>query len=253
MYISSVISTIEMPVASGSILGFWVILCVPFCRFLVFEVVYLNTAYITPRQDRKWKDLCFTDMYPPVMMLTYVLIGQYYIGDIKIQTQSITMFELGYCILAFFCVDFAFYFTHRLMHVPILYRILGHKQHHVLTKPTAYDNIENFSLVDGLTHILAFDRGIRFLSYGVTVWTNRPSLSTNLWFLVFAQWIIVGELQHGGKSLSVETIPLLELSRKILRCKSNLCSLHDMHHRSFTTHYSMTGLPDKLFGTNAIA
>ena len=66
-----------------------------------------------------------------------------------------------------------------------------------------------------------------------------------LYILIFFQWVLVGEMQHGGKDIEIDSIPFLEYIRKIF-ISENMSLLHDNHHSKFNINFSLTGFPDKI-------
>jgi sterol desaturase/sphingolipid hydroxylase (fatty acid hydroxylase superfamily) len=131
------------------------------------------------------------------------------------------------------------------MHIRFIYsQCFGHKVHHQLVKPTSHESGENFTFVDGSTHIIVY-----FLNY--LILKRIMFFDDFLFVLTYSQWVIVGQLQHGGKDVvELDSIPFLEYTRRRF-VKESLCVLHDRHHTLFNKNYSMTGIPDRIFGTKS--
>ena len=238
MFINKVISFPEIiGISTGILIG----LITPFYRLIIFEYIYNKQNYISKRQMKVVnfydlpKELCsFTNI------LTYSVVG-YFLLSKPYDYRIITVFDVCLCVTCFFITDIFFYCTHRLNHLPIFYSSLGHKEHHKLVKPTSYELIENFTLADGLSHILAFCLSIIVLS-------QFTSIDNYQYILMFSQWVLVGELQHGGKDIEIDSIPFVEHIRKLF-INQNMCLIHDTHHSIYNKQYSLTGIPDKVLGT----
>jgi sterol desaturase/sphingolipid hydroxylase (fatty acid hydroxylase superfamily) len=213
----------------------------PTIRILVFEGLFAHVPYLT-RRKKSW------DIYKPNPWCLYVplFIGPYiywYVDSLR----GVSPWEACFASLVFVVVDCWFWVTHRLMHTRILYERLGHKRHHTLHAPTAFDAVENFTVADGLTHYLAFHMGfetVRLFTrlFGIT-------LSQQLWALSLSQWVIVGQLQHGGKNIWIDSIPGVEWLRILTGFGQSLCNVHDLHHGLVSYNYSLTGFADVVAGT----
>ena len=226
----------------GGGLGIFIGILTPLYRFFVFEVIYKSTSYISNRSYEKSFSLC--NLYKLIRLGNVVSLGfaSYMIVPMDgIDFRYISISDVYICILSFFVTDILFYFSHKTMHIRFVYNILGHQEHHKLHKPTSYMIIENFTLTDGLSHIIVF-----YANY--MLMRKIFHIDVFLFSLMYSQWVIIGQLQHGGKNIHLDSIPFLEYIRRVF-VKDTMCLLHDKHHSLYNKNYSMTGIPDKVFGT----
>lgn len=128
--------------------------------------------------------------------------------------------------------DTYFYWTHRMMHIPILYKYF-HKTHHVSINPTPFTSYSFHpveALVEaGIIPVIAF---------------ILPVSPSALIFFLFCQFIynIYG---HSG----YEIIPP-KINKTILGKWLNTSFAHNMHHRHFNKNYGLYFLFwDRLMGT----
>jgi len=75
-------------------------------------------------------------------------------------------------------------------------------------------------------------------------------LSNEVWIAGFLQWFIVGQLQHGGKSiLGAAGVGGVELFRQLLGFSTPMPRLHDIHHTSNKhVNFGLIGHCDYLTG-----
>jgi sterol desaturase/sphingolipid hydroxylase (fatty acid hydroxylase superfamily) len=226
----------------GGWLGIFIGIITPIYRYIVFEVIYKSTSYISNRPYDKSFDLY--NLYKLIRFGNVVslgLVSYMIVPTYDIEFRYISINDVYICILSFFVTDILFYFSHRTMHNRLVYNMLGHQEHHKLHKPTSYMIIENFTLTDGLSHIIVF-----YANY--MLMRQIFHIDAFLFSLMYSQWVIIGQLQHGGKNIKLDSIPLLEYIRGFF-VKDTMCLLHDKHHSLYNKNYSMTGIPDKVFGT----
>ena len=232
-----------MRVWGGGAIGVYIGIVTPIYRYIVFEVIYKSMPYISDRHHEA--TLGWYNLYRLIRLGNCIVLGV--VSHLIVPTDGIIIFryispsDLCKCMLSFFVTDVLFYFSHRAMHNRLVYSLLGHQEHHKLHKPTSHMVIENFTIADGLSHIMVF-----YVSYVLML--QSLHIDTFLFCLLYSQWIIIGQLQHGGKDIQLDSIPGFEFIRRGI-VKETMCFLHDKHHSLYNRNYSMTGIPDKLFGT----
>ena len=226
----------------GGGLGIFIGILTPLYRYMVFEVIYKSTLYISDRSYEKSFELY--NLYKLIRVGNVISLGlvSYIIVPVDdIVFRYISIGDIYKCVLSFFVTDIFFYFSHRTMHNRFVYNTLGHQEHHKLHKPTSYMIIENFTLTDGMSHIIVF-----YANY--ILMRQIFHIDAFLFSLMYSQWVIIGQLQHGGKNIQLDSIPFLEYIRSFF-VRETMCLLHDKHHSLYNKNYSMTGIPDKVFGT----
>ncbi len=136
-------------------------------------------------------------------------------------------------VLTIFLHDAYFYWTHRLMHHPRLYRYL-HKAHHVSTNPTPWA-------------AYAFDPGEAFIQASVFPLIIFLYPIHPLAFLIFMVWqISFNVLGHAGFEIFPSWF-LKSWPGKFLNTPTN----HAMHHQYFRGNYGLYfNLWDRWMGTN---
>ena len=240
IYMAIVVSILRE--CGGGGLGIFIGIITPLYRFTVFEVIYKSIPYISVRPSEKpceWYNIYKLIRLGNVISLglvSYVIVPM---DDIVFRYISIS--DVYKCILSFFVTDILFYCSHRTMHNRFVYNTLGHQEHHKLHKPTSHMIIENFTLTDGMSHVVVF-----YVNY--MLMRQIFHIDAFLVSLMYSQWVIIGQLQHGGKDIQLDSIPFLEYIRSLF-VKDTMCLLHDKHHSLYNKNYSMTGIPDKVFGT----
>ena len=209
-------------------------------RLFIFEVVYKDEPYVTKRPGGE--KLPAVDMYTVNSFLLWTFLGTflfYSVGRLELSVLTVTNFAVLLVLWVF--TDFFFFLLHRGMHIkPIFKRF--HSTHHRLTKPNAYKQCEKFTYPDGVLHIVEY-----VIAYNILV--LFIPIPDEIWLLGLVQWYIVGQLQHGGKSIPQNQIIGLELVRKLCRVGNTFSAQHDLHHTKISANYSMTGIYDKFFGT----
>lgn len=129
--------------------------------------------------------------------------------------------------------DAYFYWTHRLMHHPRLFRAV-HRTHHVSTNPTPWAAY-CFSLVEALVQagigpLLLFTIPMHPLAFGLfMLWQISFNVFGHLGYEIFPHWFLNSPL---GKFLNTPTH-------------------HAMHHEKFRTNFGLYfNIWDRLMGTN---
>eukprot|EP01132_Coremiostelium_polycephalum_P005731 gene5731-7128_t len=155
-----------------------------------------------------------------------LLLFRYYLFDFITLDCDFTSFglfkETLKLVYLLFLADTAFYWSHRFLHIPAVYKI-GHKLHHSHTSPISWTAL----YVHPVEFFLAFG-GIFVLP---CVFVRTDSITQTL-FLVLNMVSLV--VSHSGLH-----IPWIINARH-----------HDSHHRNWTVDFgSKVGIWDKLMGT----
>jgi sterol desaturase/sphingolipid hydroxylase (fatty acid hydroxylase superfamily) len=170
-------------------------------------------------------------LFALIALITFIPLKPY-----TLLYQELSDKSLGYWFLTvipiFFIHDFYFYWAHRLMHHPKLFRSI-HKVHHLSTNPspwTAYAFHPLEALIEvSIIPILAF-----------TVPTHRVVI---VFFMVFQ--IIFNVYAHLGYELFPRGFHKSWLGRWV-----NTSVAHNLHHHRFHGNYGLyTLIWDRLFGT----
>ena len=119
----------------GALAGF----LTPIYRLIIFEYIYKSSDYISHRKKTE-NFLNIFNIYN-IVMIGFVGFFQF---EKTFNYRFLTISDISKCIICFIVIDVFFYLHHKCMHIPFFYSYLGHKEHHILTKPTSYDLFENF-------------------------------------------------------------------------------------------------------------
>ncbi|KAI8798362.1 fatty acid hydroxylase domain-containing protein 2 [Biomphalaria glabrata] len=128
--------------------------------------------------------------------------------------------------LAVFAVveEIGFYYSHRLLHHPRLYKYI-HKKHHEWTAPVGIVSIYAHPVEHVFANLVPPGLGpILMGSHLFTAW------------LFWAIAIVSTTIDHSGYRLPVFLSP----------------DFHDFHHLKFNTNYGVLGILDRLHGTDAL-
>ena len=218
--------------------GLWVVvmgLLVEHGRVAIYEGWYAASPYATPRTVPP-KTGFFREQLPHALL--WVSLGTL----VAPSSLSIGVWSAGdqaVLLAAWLLTDVFFYIGHRTAHHKLLYKS-HHKIHHTLHAPTAWHNCERFTLPDGVSHIMYAVLTSRLLGLGGMQMVAHLS-----------QWFVIGQWQHAGKDVDLNPMPGLAFVRRLAGVPYSLCKQHDLHHATTHFNYSMTGIPDKVFGTTA--
>lgn len=148
----------------------------------------------------------------------FALLGGLY--DVKYQGDFSMMKCLFDMFVALLCIDPFFYCVHRMLHIPMLYKLI-HKKHHEITKPVGmaavYSTVANFYLNDVIPVYLPL------------YITGAHPITVKIWTVISVSNAVI--FAHSGFKW--------------------IASFHDKHHQCFTKNYGTDFFVDKLMGTYA--
>ena len=131
-------------------------------------------------------------------------------------------------VLFVFAEEVLFYYGHRLMHQPALYRRY-HKQHHEFKAPIALAASYAHPVEHALVNVLPLWLG--------PVLCRSHLLTVYIWFVA----AVVGtQLHHCGYRFPLMHVPMDEQP-----------NFHDFHHENFQGNYGLLTVLDRLHGTDA--
>jgi len=219
---------------------FYTILLTLYTRYWLFEIYWSKMPYITPRETG-------TDLHNTsaggLYHYLWILLAAIMFSHVKIDLKGsyiLNGWDHIVLLALWMATDTCFYFYHRFNH---LYLKKIHKIHHSCALPTSCKNVEEFHAFDACGHVICFLIGAKLLCMTMEI-------SNEVWLIGMMQWIIIGQLQHGGKAVDgTSWIFMLEPLRKLVGLKE-MALLHDHHHTSgYPVNFGMTGHCDYLGGS----
>jgi sterol desaturase/sphingolipid hydroxylase (fatty acid hydroxylase superfamily) len=224
-----------------------------YTRLVLFEKIFASTPYITERP----KGTRISSEYPAWDHAAFwVTVGHTMIYNLRsLDYEFLSMSDFYQAVVLYIATDLCFWVSHGIMHTKSFFYPSFHKMHHSVHKPTSYEHCEKFTYIDGISHMVCFWTAYRILfcmaPYNPIFLANGTGLISNrLWLLACVQWYQVGQWQHGGKNIPSNQVPGLQIVMNMCGVKHRMCLLHDLHHTKFNYNFGMTGIWDKLFGTN---
>jgi len=210
-------------------------------RYFVFEILHRDVPYATRR------------VVPTKMVIfskNRFIVGTFIMCCGTILFYNRPFFQIGWLsiydhvlLLLIWVVTDAFFFAlHGAMHVPWLFKTFHYLHHQAVPRPNAFGKCEEFTPIDGLMHFVEYVIATSLINLVIPI-------SNEIWLLGVLQWLIIGQLQHGGKAIWQNQIPGLEIVRRLAGVKHSFCLQHDLHHTKVNSCFSMTGIYDKWFAS----
>jgi len=195
------------------------------CIFLSLPIFHNN--YLVPEMRKKHPPSYNKVLSAAVLSLFNQMLAMPYIIEIMPLCMNTGTTDTDFAMFvkfAFYSVvaDLWFYWTHRLLHHPYLYKHI-HSIHHRWTYPMPIRTL----YCHPIEHILA---NASALIIGPFIW--KGGQNTIMLWTVLATFNAV--LSHSG----------IDLGWPIFTAKK-----HDIHHRILNSNYGTTGISDRLFGT----
>jgi len=219
---------------------YYTILLTIYTRYWLFEIYWAKKPYISPRETGT--DLHNTSaggLYHYLWILLAAIMFSYVKMDLK---RSYILNGKDHLVLLalWMATDTCFYCFHRFNHLCLL---MIHKIHHSCALPTSCMNVEQFHALDACGHVICYLVGSKLLFFTMDI-------SFEVWLVGMMQWIIIGQMQHGGKAVDgTSWIFMLEPLRKLVGLKE-MSLLHDHHHTSgCPVNFGMTGHCDYFGGS----
>lgn len=216
-------------------------------RFFVFGYFYSERSYVTRRETGKLVLFDDTIIYiydKTKHLLFWSFLYMFYLSTYTLEDwkyQGYNYLDTLLLMICWVCSDAFFFVIHSAMHTRLMYRWF-HKLHHRISKPTENTDNETFTLIDGVMHMLESFSALFLIGRFVEI---NPTIHN----LALSQWFIVGQIQHGGKDIPQNQIPMLKQLRWCFGLRNSLALQHDKHHTLNNCNFSMTGLFDLAFGT----
>jgi len=228
-------------------------------RKLVFCGLYHDRPYCTPRPNEhpvlnKLSSLEAHPYFPYWLAfhICYFLAYPYSVapeGSTLMDSFSNTISLVDWFVLAalWLVTDVIFTIYHRSNHV---YNYKAHKPHHGLAHPTPYQPDDHFWIFDGTGHVVCYMCGAFTVQMAMEV--IGMEMTSMVWWLGCYQWMILGQIHHGGKDVDANMVVGMEFLRQGLGFTASMTYLHDVHHQCTNYNYGMTGMGDQwIFGTLA--
>lgn len=213
------------------ILFFWMLFFILYFIFVRFY--HKNSKQINKENSIKW----FEIKYSIISLLIYffIIIWVFYLLENWVISFSLDFWweVILYLVLFVLYHDVYFYFSHRFMHTPLLYRY-GHIQHH----KSRYSNIMS-----------AYNFGV--LEAFIYVWAIFPIFIFDLNIYAFLWAVFINDFGNIIWHSGYEYFSKKEIrSNKLFRFLAT-ASYHDSHHTNSKGNYSLYfGYLDKLFWTD---
>jgi lathosterol oxidase len=209
--------------------------------FFLFYVVLKNSLWFRKVQKRmpKWtdygRDITFSmisiSIFATVSMITFYYLGEYSNRYKEIGEYGWTYYIFGW-VWMLFIHDAYFYWMHRTMHLPILFKYV-HLIHHKSTNPSPWTAYA-FHPLEAILEAMI----IPILAFGIPL--HGTSIGS---FLLFQ--ILYNIYGHLGFELYPKNFHKTRIGRWI-----NTSVAHNLHHKGFDGNYSLYFLFwDRVMGT----
>jgi len=195
-----------------------------YARYALFELWWGSTPYITPRETGTDLHNTSADGY---YHWAWIIMGTFMFSYLKMDLETFYILKpIDYLKLLalFISTDNMFFLYHRFGHSKFYF--MYHRIHHKCTAPTACVNVDLFHTLDATGHIICYLIGAQIIYQFVDI-------SDEVWMAGLLQWFVVGQLQHGGKSiLGAAGVGGVEPLRQMFGFTTPMPVLHDIHHTS---------------------
>ncbi|XP_071951499.1 fatty acid hydroxylase domain-containing protein 2-like [Antedon mediterranea] len=178
-----------------------------------------------PVDKARLKEACLVVLFnqvfsiPITAVLYPLMVKRANIFSSQLPTFQRVLLDLVVSVIA---VEFAFYYSHRFLHHPSVYKWI-HKKHHQWTAPVGIISLYAHPIEHVLSNFLPVALGPMIMgSHMMTTW---------LWFLLA---IFTTVIVHSGYHLPLMPSP----------------EAHDFHHLKFTNNYGVLGFLDRLHNTD---
>jgi len=226
------------------ILTVFVFLAVPMWRFFIFETLFESRPYITERNEDYWDKEVYAGRFLFRFIIFWFIVlfaclqqWEFTVTDFVI----VSTYDHAVLCVLWIMTDLCFAVYHQFNHV---YNYKRHKWHHTLAKPTALQPCEffGFGVYDATGHVVCFLIASVITYYGMFTYNSHQ------FWMGCIQWIIAGQIHHGGKDVDANIIVGLEFLRRAAGFKITMPYLHDLHHSETHCNFGMTGFGDVLYG-----
>jgi len=212
-----------------------------YARYSLFELWWGSAPYISPRETGNDLHNTSADGY---YHYYWIVLGTFMFSYLKMDFDTfyiLNPWDYLQLLALFISTDNMFYLYHRFGHSKLYFKF--HRIHHKCTLPTACVNVDLFHTLDATGHILCYLSGARI----ICMFTD---ISNEVWIAGLLQWFVVGQLQHGGKSiLGAAGVGGLEPLRQLFGFSTPMPRLHDLHHTSNRhVNFGLTGHCDYITG-----
>eukprot|EP01095_Lingulamoeba_sp_RSL-Kostka_P012319 TRINITY_DN4861_c0_g1_i1.p1 TRINITY_DN4861_c0_g1~~TRINITY_DN4861_c0_g1_i1.p1 ORF type:complete len:271 (-),score=40.34 TRINITY_DN4861_c0_g1_i1:3-815(-) len=202
------------------------------------KIPFILNFRLQPKVDRKekWWNCFVLVITNHLYVVSFLFYGYYYILPklpVEYYSPLPHFFKIFLQIIVYLMVeDFLFYWVHRTLHHPDIYRVV-HKTHHNFKAPFAFSG--------NAVHPIEFIISGSCQFVGCLIWP--PHVFTLYIWIVVRVWINIED--HCGYRLYISPTELLPFFGS--------SKFHDDHHKDFKGNYASTfTYLDRIFGTTII-